>query len=42
MNRLLTPPTFANCEIDDDEQLVVSAGKLNESLNYTFCNSNNY
>ena len=34
--------TSANCEIDDDEQLVVSAVKLNESYDYTIFNSNNY
>ena len=42
MNRLLTPPTSANCEIDDDEQLFVSAGRLNESFDYKISNSNNY
>ena len=42
MNSLLTPPTSENCEIDDEEQLVVSAGKFNESYEYKIFNSNNY
>ena len=42
MNRLLTSPTSANCEINDDEQLVVSVARLNESFDYKISNSNNY